>query len=207
MYCNKCGKEIPSDSMYCPHCGNKLVNIQAEEVPEEKAVIETQRKKTIFPGMLVIGLAVLTAIGVFAVIKMTETPDGPFDKTFSVSTIDPSIEATDNDLIKIPMITEHTDYGINASSYEELGGFGEIKTYGDATAGVSSVISITCREDNTFDMQYYDNSIYGDYYFDKEASSISFYVDGNEYWGQYDGKGELLMWSADGSRFVFREVK
>ncbi len=23
MYCRKCGKEIPDDSIYCPHCGER----------------------------------------------------------------------------------------------------------------------------------------------------------------------------------------
>jgi DNA-directed RNA polymerase subunit RPC12/RpoP len=41
MFCSHCGKEIPSDSVYCPYCGAK----QTLEKSEEKKDIETPKEE------------------------------------------------------------------------------------------------------------------------------------------------------------------
>ena len=202
--CKECGKKIPVDAEFCPHCGSKVSSTQDDEITNEGVLAETkQKRKSVFPIKTMIAMAVLVIVGVFVATKMGEAPDGAFEKRFAVASIDASIQATENDHIMVPMFY---DYGISASAYEENGGFGGIESEQDYLDGVSSVVQIKCHKDNTFEMNVYDYDVYGDYYYDKEASSITFYVDGNEYWGQYDGRDELLMWSDDGSRFVFKDV-
>lgn len=34
MFCRKCGKEFPDDSMFCPKCGTAVFNEKEPEVPE-----------------------------------------------------------------------------------------------------------------------------------------------------------------------------
>lgn len=34
MYCNKCGKEIPNDALFCNHCGSKVVTVQSQAKPQ-----------------------------------------------------------------------------------------------------------------------------------------------------------------------------
>ena len=41
MFCNKCGKEVPNNSAFCPHCGAKIETL-------EKTVIDTGVEPTTF---------------------------------------------------------------------------------------------------------------------------------------------------------------
>ena len=51
MYCFKCGKEIPEESVFCPHCGvrilagNSVVNSKVEEsTGDQKVTLTIDRK-------------------------------------------------------------------------------------------------------------------------------------------------------------------
>lgn len=86
MYCNKCGKELPTESLFCPYCGEKQEviashgndnSITNEQKIEEKSIQSTQTcDKTkassvadeIISNLKMIGLAVLLSalyIGIF----------------------------------------------------------------------------------------------------------------------------------------------
>lgn len=86
MYCNKCGKELPTESLFCPYCGEKQEviashgndnSITNEQKIEEKSIQSTQTNdKTkagsiadeIIANLKMVGLAVLLSalyIGVF----------------------------------------------------------------------------------------------------------------------------------------------
>lgn len=44
MFCSKCGKEIPADSLYCPYCGAKqeIQTQKSEEKPSEETAPEPE---------------------------------------------------------------------------------------------------------------------------------------------------------------------
>jgi uncharacterized membrane protein YqjE len=42
MYCNKCGKEIPNDSIYCNFCGNKIEVINKEKIDNKASIDESK---------------------------------------------------------------------------------------------------------------------------------------------------------------------
>lgn len=76
MYCQKCGKTIPDDSQYCPHCGDvpygeaKKTKVRTSEVEVfvDEVDEEISRRKKAVP--LYIGLIVLGAFSsVFATIR------------------------------------------------------------------------------------------------------------------------------------------
>ena len=80
MYCNKCGKQIPDDSTFCPHCGNKLETIAQEETASIKSGVAIDemtpaRKKAITTtllcglyGILFILLVLLFGVGIHLII-------------------------------------------------------------------------------------------------------------------------------------------
>jgi len=43
MYCQKCGKENPSTSAFCSHCGSSLVEDKAKNTPNQNDVLANLR--------------------------------------------------------------------------------------------------------------------------------------------------------------------
>lgn len=39
MYCRKCGKQIPDDSNYCQHCGEKIINLPIDDSKATKEIM------------------------------------------------------------------------------------------------------------------------------------------------------------------------
>jgi len=60
MYCNKCGNEIPDESIFCNKCGSKIITGANEDV--------FSRLKKLNSKLLVFGLAGVLIIGVIIAI-------------------------------------------------------------------------------------------------------------------------------------------
>ncbi len=81
MYCNKCGKEMPNDSHFCPSCGAK--NVQEDSVTQNLNDIPTQvvadrtttifKKKGLTPPMLA-GIVILATVIAFALVYLVSHP-------------------------------------------------------------------------------------------------------------------------------------
>lgn len=89
MYCNKCGKELPKESLYCPYCGGKqeafaFHNIYNNINKKEKRITETDIKtKTkassvadeIIANLKMIGIAVILSIIYLSIFWISHTDD------------------------------------------------------------------------------------------------------------------------------------
>ena len=216
MYCRNCGKEVRPDANFCTFCGTPVIkepisvnpaNNEAgnRAVSEPAAPVSAKGKRSGgFPIKTVIIVTVLFLAGIIASSVMTRPPEGALNQTFKVAYILPSEYAYFSDHIYLPVFD--TVY-INTSEYEE-NGFG-IPTEEDASKGVWSCMTIECNKDNTFEMHFFDEHAYGNYYYDKDDGDfgqVTFYMDGNEYYASYE-EGILSLDTEDGSRFVFYGIK
>lgn len=81
MYCNKCGKEIPNDSHFCPSCGAKIMqedsvaqnlnDIPTQVVAEQTATVS--KKKGLTPPMFA-GIVILAIVIAFAFVYLVSHP-------------------------------------------------------------------------------------------------------------------------------------
>ncbi len=67
MYCGKCGKEIQNNIVFCPNCGNKIINKQKENISESYSdnipTMKKYKKKKIIITVLVLILFLSVVIG------------------------------------------------------------------------------------------------------------------------------------------------
>ena len=85
MFCNKCGKEIPDNSVFCPSCGNKLliaegnnaeksdVNKADKNIPVIDLKTNNQKEKNNKNLILsVITSVLIIVIGVFIILNVNK---------------------------------------------------------------------------------------------------------------------------------------
>lgn len=215
MYCRNCGKELTDDTNYCPHCGSKVEDHKDKDCAaggKSSTVAESARsasgsvdndskpdthKKS--PVKVIVLFTILVLAIIVGITVALTPPSGALDETFQCSIIEPSEEAQESNIIKIPFIE---DYGIDTAEYEEYGSLG-LESADDSLKGGSTRLEIKCNKDNSFEIHFYDNYSYGEYYYDKANEEITFYVDDAENTAFCDGD-TISIYSDDGSRFEFK---
>lgn len=139
MFCKNCGERIPSNSQFCPRCGNHMrTPYAAENVRPEyvtQAPVERQRRRggkgpviLVLTVAAVAAVAVAAGIGIVAVRNHKPTTDRNEDRTVSYEEYDSEVTVT----------TEGVEEVETFDPFEGM----EIRYSGDApNAGVQSYVA------------------------------------------------------------------
>ncbi len=107
MFCNKCGKEIPDNSVFCPACGNRVLietekkdtensNISFSDEKTTVVALENQRpkekkKKSIIPIVFISALVIV--VGIFIALNINKWRHAKSDQD-SIASISEGDEST-----------------------------------------------------------------------------------------------------------------
>lgn len=163
MYCNKCGKEVPGGSAFCPSCGAPVsggteseVVIESEEALSSLAAPVKKKKRSKIPFLVLLLIVLLAGASVFVyrtffsnqekhIARQVES--APEDEAYEDLVVsDVKVEKKDNLGACLTFtLTNNTDLMLDFAYIDITADFGIIDEYGDK-AETELDMSLACWE-------------------------------------------------------------
>lgn len=95
-FCPKCGKELPQESVFCPYCMTKLIDVKTGDV------IKVKKKNYLIPILIILVIAIIVVCAVVFFIFQ--------DKSNSDETNESTITTTESTATETSAVIDDTDY-------------------------------------------------------------------------------------------------
>lgn len=97
MFCNKCGKKIQKNKLYCPFCGNKINDFHSKNIKNEmQSIPKRKSKKWVF---LIIFFIFLLFVGIVLTFLFRDDEDMIFEQEAVIDNLDAVEHTTREEII------------------------------------------------------------------------------------------------------------